>query len=53
LLSSGAWVIAHDNLDWSFADEMSLYLPFVRDKKHFSESISFDIDHCGLELSIK
>jgi len=52
-LAPGAWVIAHDNLDWSFSAEMSEYLPFVRDSSRFSESVSFEIDSCGLELSIK
>ena len=52
-LPKGAWVMAHDNLDWSFQKEMEEYLPWVRDKSHFSESIAFDIDHCGIELSIK
>ncbi|MCP4583095.1 MAG: hypothetical protein GY839_15910 [candidate division Zixibacteria bacterium] len=52
-LPKGAWVMAHDNYDWSFAEEMKAYLPWVRDKAHFSESIAFDIDHCGIELSIK
>ena len=52
-LPYGAWVIAHDNLDYSFRDEIREYLEFVRDKSHFSESICFDIDECGMELSIK
>lgn len=52
-LPSGAWVIAHDNLDWTAQKQMAPYLEFVRDKAHFSESICFDIDDCGMELSIK
>jgi len=52
-LPKGAWVMAHDNFDWAFQKEMEEYLPWVRDKAHFSESIAFDIDHCGIELSIK
>jgi len=52
-LAPGAWVIAHDSLDWSFSAEMAEYLPFVRDPSHFSESVSFEIDSCGLELSIR
>ena len=52
-LAPGAWVIAHDSIDWTFAEEMAEYLPYVRDKAHFSESIAFEIDECGLELSIK
>jgi predicted O-methyltransferase YrrM len=52
-LPRGAWVMAHDNLDWSFSEEMRAYLAYVRDGSRFSESISFEIDSCGLELSIK
>jgi len=52
-LAPGAWVIAHDNLDWTFANEMAEYLPFARDPGHFSQSVSFEIDECGLELSIR
>jgi len=52
-LPDGAWVIAHDNLDWVAKKEMAPYLEFVRDKAHFSESICFDIDDCGMELSVK
>ena len=52
-LAPGAWVIAHDNLDWSFAEEMAEYLPYVRDPARFSQSVSFEIDSCGLELSIR
>ena len=52
-LPKGAWVMAHDNLDWSATKQMAPYLEFVRDKAHFSESICFDIDDCGMELSIK
>ena len=52
-IPKGAWVMAHDNFDWSARAEMEDYMPWVRDKAHFSESIVFDIDHCGIELSIK
>ncbi len=52
-LPEGAWVMAHDNLDWTAKKELAPYLAFVRDKAHFSESICFDIDDCGMELSIK
>ena len=52
-LPEGAWVIAHDNLDWSAKKQMAPYLEFVRDGAHFSESICFDIDDCGMELSIR
>jgi protein-L-isoaspartate O-methyltransferase len=52
-LPDGAWVMAHDNLDWTAAKEMAPYLSFVRDTSHFSHSVCFDIDDCGIELSIK
>jgi len=52
-LPEGAWVMAHDNLDWTARKELAPYLAFVRDKAHFSESICFDIDDCGMELSIR
>ncbi len=51
--NEGAWVMAHDNLDWTARKQMAPYLEFVRDKAHFSESICFDIDDCRMELSIK
>jgi predicted O-methyltransferase YrrM len=51
-LPEGAWGAAHDNLDWSFRQEVAEYLSFVRDRSHFSESICFDIDNCGLELPV-
>ncbi len=52
-LPDGAWVMAHDNLDWTARKQMAPYLEFVRDRAHFSESVCFDIDDCGIELSIK
>lgn len=52
-LPNGAWVMAHDNLDWTATSQMAPYLDFVRDGAHFSESICFDIDDCGIELSVK
>ena len=52
-LPEGAWVMAHDNLDWTARKQLAPYLAFVRDKAHFSESICFDIDDCGMELSIR
>ncbi len=52
-LPEGAWVMAHDNLDWTARKELAPYLEFVRDKAHFSESVCFDIDDCGMELSIR
>ncbi len=52
-LEDGAWVMAHDCLDWTFQREIADYLAFVRSPSNFSESICFDIDHCGMELSIR
>lgn len=52
-LPEGAWVMAHDNLDWTARKELAPYLAFVRDRAHFRESICFDIDDCGMELSIR
>jgi len=52
-LSEGAWMIAHDSLDWTFSEEMAEYLPFVRDRTRFRESVAFEIDECGVELSIR
>lgn len=52
-LSKDSWVIAHDCLDWMFQNEIQEYLAWVRKRQFFSESICFDIDDCGLELSIR
>lgn len=49
----GGWVLAHDTVVPPFAEQLAEYLAFVRDKKNFRESISFDVDPFGLELSIK
>jgi predicted O-methyltransferase YrrM len=52
-LEAGGWVLAHDTCVPPFADQLERYLAFVRDDENFSQSISFDIDPYGLELSIK
>lgn len=54
-LVPGAWVLAHDTTYplAGFPDQLEEYLSFVRDKNHFQESICFDVDFFGLELSIK
>lgn len=49
----GGWVLAHDIVVPPFAEQLEAYLAYVRDKKNFSESILFDVDAYGLELSIK
>jgi len=52
-LEVGGWVLAHDTCVPPFADQVEEYVSFVRDQNNFSQSISFDIDPFGLELSIK
>lgn len=52
-LPPGAWVIAHDSTAVSHRKEMEGYLAWVRDHDNFSESICFDVDALGLELSVK
>lgn len=52
-LQKGCWVLAHDTTMHFFKEHFKSYLDFVRDKSFFSESISFDVDQYGLELSIK
>ena len=52
-LSDGAWFMAHDTTRWTFCDELADYFAFVRDKRWFRESISFDVDAFGIELSVK
>lgn len=52
-LENGAWVLAHDTTVPPFAKQLEEYLAFVRDTKNFEQSISFDVDPFGLELSIK
>ena len=46
-------MIAHDIYDKDEMDALGNYLDWVRDKSYFSENIAFDIDDCGMELSIK
>ena len=52
-LPKGAWVIAHDSTAYDHQVDLRPYLEWVRDTSNFSESISFDVDQFGLELSIK
>ncbi len=52
-LEDGAWVIAHDTTHPYFTKSFREYLEFVRNKDFFKESICFDIDTYGFELSIK
>ena len=52
-LEPGGWVLAHDTMVPPFATQLEPYLAFVRHDENFTESISFDVDPFGLELSIK
>jgi len=52
-VEEGGWVLAHDTTVPPFAGQLEEYLAFVRDGEHFRESISFDVDPFGLELSVK
>jgi predicted O-methyltransferase YrrM len=52
-MPKGAWVMAHDATRFTMQDELKDYFTFVRDKDYFSETVTFDIDAFGLELSIK
>lgn len=52
-LPKGAWVIAHDSTHYVHQEDLKSYLAWVRDTRNFGESISFDVDQFGLELSIK
>ena len=49
----GGWILAHDTAAPPFAGQLEGYLAYVRDGSTFSESISFDVDPFGLELTIK
>jgi predicted O-methyltransferase YrrM len=49
----GGWVLAHDVVVPPFAGQLEGYLAFVRDGKNFRESILFDVDAFGLELSVR
>jgi len=52
-VEAGGWVLAHDTVVPPFAGQLEAYLAYVRDREKFKESISFDVDAYGLELSIK
>ena len=49
----GGWILAHDTTAPPFAAQLEDYLAYVSDEKIFCESISFDVDPYGLELTIK
>ena len=52
-VEEGGWVLAHDTTVPPFAGQLEEYLAFVRDGENFRQSISFDVDPFGLELSVK
>lgn len=52
-VEEGGWVLAHDTTVPPFAKQLEEYLAFVRDEENFRQSISFDVDPFGLELSVK
>ena len=52
-VEEGGWVLAHDAAVPPFAGQLEEYLAFVRDGENFRESILFDVDPFGLELSVK
>jgi predicted O-methyltransferase YrrM len=52
-IEAEGWVLAHDTTASPFAKELQPYLAYVRDHRRFRESISFDVDPYGLELSVK
>ncbi|MGD9100322.1 MAG: class I SAM-dependent methyltransferase [Anaerolineae bacterium] len=52
-VEKGGWVLAHDTAVPPFAGQLEGYLAFVRDGENFKESIAFDVDPFGLELSVK
>jgi len=54
-LADDAWVLAHDTRypRAGFPEQLKEYLAFVRDHASFRQSISFDVDEYGLELSIR
>ena len=52
-VEKGGWVLAHDIVVPPFAGQLEGYLALVRDGENFGESILFDVDAFGLELSVK
>lgn len=52
-VAEGGWVLAHDIVVPPFAKQLEGYLAYVRDGDDFRESILFDVDAYGLELSVK
>ncbi len=52
-LPRGAWVIAHDTTAYDHQADLAGYLTWVREGGNFAESVLFDVDQYGLELSVR
>lgn len=52
-LSDNVWIIAHDIYDKDQMHDFDEYLEYVRNSENFKQSISLDVDSCGMELTIK
>ena len=52
-MPEGGLVVAHDTTPEWFVRRAGKYLEYVRDRSRFSESISLEPDHEGLEVSMK
>ena len=52
-LQKDGWMLQHNASDGHLSHFMKPYLDFVRDASNYKKSILFDVDTCGLELSIK
>jgi len=52
-IAKGGWILAHDTVAPPFAHQLDGYLEHARDPNNYDESISFDVDPFGLELTIK
>ena len=50
-MPSGAIVLAHNSVN--LADQLGVYLDFVRDPNYFASSLNVIVDIEGLEVSIK
>lgn len=52
-IPEGGLVLAHDVLLEGFTAQLGEYLDFVRDKRHFRESVCVAPDRVGIELSVR
>lgn len=51
-LAKDALILAHDVSVDKFEDDFKIYFELVKDRTHFNNSITLDIDACGLEVTI-